>query len=67
MAHQSRIPEVGNDGLRRLDCPRCGALQFRFGPDLSGGPVERRCRGCAYTMVVYFNTEGPSVGNPPAR
>ncbi len=57
----ARIPDTGDDGLRRLDCPRCGRLQFRFGLNLTGGPVERQCKGCGHLMVVYFNTEGPRL------
>ncbi len=56
----ARIPETGVDGLRRLDCPQCKRLQFRFDPSLKGGPIERQCKGCGYLMEVYFNTEAPA-------
>lgn len=61
-----RIPEVGDDGLRRFDCPKCGKLVFRFGPSLTGGPIELPCRpscrdatGKRTIHSVSFNTAGP--------
>lgn len=60
----SRIPEVGADGLRRFNCPRCGKLVFRFHPELTGGPLEIPCRpscrderGERTKLSVTFNGE----------
>ncbi len=50
-----RIPELGDDGLRRLDCPACGKLLARFGKRLIGGPLEFRCK-CGHEEQFWVNT-----------
>ncbi len=59
-----RIPEIGDDGLHRLNCPKCKRLLHRFHPDLMGGPVEVLCKpGCGELTKFYFNTGGPDVAD----
>jgi len=64
-----RIPDVGADGLRRFDCPKCGKLVFRFAPGIIGGPLEIPCRpsckgrdGRRTLHTVTFNEAGPDLG-----
>lgn len=62
-----KIPEVGDDGLYRLDCPSCGKLVLRFDKSLKGGPIEEPCRntsckdkyGKRTLISVTFNEIGP--------
>ncbi len=58
-----RIPDVGLDGLRRLECarPHCRKLLGRFGPNLRGGPLEIQCTrpSCKHINTYYFNEAPP--------
>lgn len=58
-----RIPEVGDDGLRRFNCPSCGRLMFRFHPSLTGGPVEKQCprQSCKRLVSVRFGGAVPEL------
>lgn len=58
-----RVPDRGDDGLLRFECPHCRRLLWRFLPGLKG-TVEVVCprSSCRELVTVTFNaTEIPEL------